>query len=305
MPLPETPMARPPRRRGVALLVLLACAPAFAHDTWFHRDGEGPAGRWTLSLGTGNRFPVLETPLAAESLQQAACRQGDEVPRPLAPLRALDKALQLRTPPAVGGLSCWAQSVPFEIELPPDRIEIYLKEINASAALRQAWSALQARGMPWKERYTKHARIELPGQAASRAAAPGLAMDAVPLGDPTLWRSGDTARFQLLRDGQPLAGFPVELRNERAALGLWGRTDAEGRVQLRLPLPGRWVLRGTDLRLSTTVADTWESRFVTLAFDVGLAGPQAGSSLRSNARSTNQSAAIAAMATEPPTNTSR
>jgi len=209
------------------------------------------AGRWTLLLGTGNHYPVLETPLAAEALQQAACRRRDEAPLPLAPLRAVDKALQLRTPPAAGGLSCWAQSLPFEIELPPQKIAVYLKEINASPAVHAAWTAMHSRGLPWKERYTKHARIELPGTQAARIAAPGLAMDAVPLGDPRGWRRGDSAGFQLLRDGQPLADFAVELRNERAAVGLWLRSDALGRVQVRLPLAGRWVLRGTDLRPSS------------------------------------------------------
>jgi hypothetical protein len=35
-----------------------------------------------------------------------------------------------------------------------------------------------------------------------------------------------------------------------------------------VPLAGHWLLRGTDLRLSDTVPDSWDSRFVTLAFSV-------------------------------------
>jgi hypothetical protein len=297
-------MARPLRLHAVTLL-LLASAPALAHDTWFHREALDGAGRWTLWLGTGNQYPVQETPLAAEALQRAACRRADEAPRPLLPLRALDKALQLRTPPAAGGLSCWAQSLPFEIELAPDKIAIYLKEINASPAVHEAWADMRSRGLAWKERYTKHARIELPGAQATRAAAPGLAMDVVPLGDAAGWRSGDTAAFQLLRDGRPLADLPVELRHERARVGVWRRSDAQGRVTLRLPLAGRWVLRGTNLRPSAERPGTWDSRFVTLAFDVADPPDQNGSSLSSNARSANHSAASTAMAAEPPTNTPR
>ena len=165
--------------------------------------------------------------------------------------------------------------------------------------------ACSSRGLAWKERYTKHARIELPGARAARAAAPGLAMDAVPLGDAAGWRSGDSAGFQLLRDGQPLADFAVELRHERAPVGVWLRTDAQGRVQMRLPLAGRWVLRGTDLRPSSERPGTWDSRFVTLAFDVAASSDQNGSSFSSNARSANHSAASTAMAVEPPTNTPR
>lgn len=300
-------MKRAFRLRCLALL-LIASTPALAHDTWFQPEQADTAGRWTLQLGTGNHYPVLETPLAAEALQTAGCRQRDEAARPLVPLRALDNALRLRTPPAAGGLSCWAQSLPFEIELPPEKIAIYLKEINASPAVLAAWAEMQSRGLPWKERYAKHARIELPGSRAERRAAPGLALDAVPLGDPTGWRRGDSAGFQLLRDGQPLAGFAVELRHQRAPVGLWQRSDAQGRVQVRLPLAGRWVLRGTDLRASNERPGTWDSRFITLAFEVADAAVQPvqnTSSLSSNARSANHSEASTAMTAEPPTNTPR
>jgi hypothetical protein len=297
-------MNRAFRLRSFALL-LVASTPALAHDTWFHREARDASGRWTLSLGTGNQYPVLETPLAVESLQLAACRQADESAQALQPLRALDQALQLRTPPATGGLSCWAQSLPFELELPPDKIAVYLKEIHASPAVHAAWAGMRGRGLPWKERYAKHARIELPGTQARRAAAPGMAMDAVPLGEPAGWRRGDTASFQLLRDGQPLAGLAVEFRHERAPMGFWRITDAQGHVQTRLPLAGRWVLRGTDLRPSSERPGTWDSRFITLAFDVAAPMDQNGSSLSSNALSANHSAASTAMADEPPTNTPR
>ncbi len=297
-------MKRALRLRSFALL-LIASTPALAHDTWFQSEAVDATGRWTLLLGTGNHYPLLETPLAADALQRAGCRQRNEATQPLAPLRASDKALRLRTPPAAGGLSCWAQSLPFEIELPPDKIAIYLKEINASPAVHAAWAGMRARGLPWKERYAKHARIELPGTQAVRGAAPGMAMDAMPLGDPTGWRRGDSAGFQLLRDGQPLADFAVELRHERAPVGLWLRSDAQGRVQTRLPLAGRWVLRGTDLRPSSERPGTWDSRFITLTFDVAAPVDQSTGSLNSNARSANQSAASTAMAAEPPTNTPR
>ena len=79
---------------------------------------------------------------------------------------------------------------------------------------------------------------------------------------------GGEAVFQVLREGRPLAGFNVELVNERSPIGLWHRTDAEGRIRARLPLPGRWLLRGTDLRLSTSDTTRWESQFITYAFEV-------------------------------------
>ena len=79
---------------------------------------------------------------------------------------------------------------------------------------------------------------------------------------------GNEATFLVLRQGQPLADFPVELINERSPIGLWHRSDALGRIRAKLPLPGRWLLRGTDLRLLKADPTRWESQFITYAFDV-------------------------------------
>jgi hypothetical protein len=70
----------------------------------------------------------------------------------------------------------------------------------------------------------------------------------------------------VLRDGRPLAGLAVELRSDLSPIGIWRSTDADGRVELTLPLAARWILRGTDVRPAD--GDRWDSRFVTLAFEV-------------------------------------
>ena len=140
-----------------------------------------------------------------------------------------------------GARSCWVRLVPLPIELAPDKVAIYLREIQAGPELRADWADMQRRGLPWTERYTKHAGINF---------APG-------------------------RDGQPLAGLPVELQSADAAVGIWRRSDAQGRISLPALPAGRWLLRGTDLRRSDAQPDTWDSRFVTLAFDVSGVSPQA------------------------------
>jgi hypothetical protein len=113
----------------------------------------------------------------------------------------------------------------------------------------------------------------------------------------------------VLRDGRPLPDFAVELRGDKLPIGIWRKTNAEGQVQIPAPLPGRWVLRGTDLRLSERESDTWESRFVTLAFEIAADDDeprgQAASSDKPNARSTSQMPATPAINTEPPAITAR
>jgi hypothetical protein len=272
-------MQAPPRAQSILPTVLLALclvAPVQAHDTWFETRPASASGELRLALGTGNRFPLMEFPLGTEQLRLGACRSESAGPLPLAHDGDETRALRLRVAPAAGSgtaLSCWAQTQAFEAELSAPLVAQYLKEIQAPPSVHQAWAEQRARGQRWTERYSKHARIELPDAAGRLAAAvpSGMALDLLLLGGPRPLRAGDSVEFQLLRDGQPLPGQALELHGEHGALGFWRRSDADGRVRFTLPLAGRWVLRGTELRLAESAQVLWDSRFVTLAFEVGAA----------------------------------
>jgi len=255
-------------RRAWMAATLSGCAlGAAAHDTWFEPLAPARAGETRLALGTGDRFPAQETAIDPKYLVRQGCNSSARAG--VGALRAektTATALLLRAP--ASARSCWAQLTPFEITLPADKVAVYLKEINASADLYATWATLQARGLAWNETYTKHARINL-GEVSAQSAAPsGMVMDMLLQAAPGPVRVRDKVVVQVLREGRPLAGLNVELRSELSPLGLWLRTDAEGRVTLQPPLAGRWVLRGTDLALSASRPDAWESRFVTLAFEV-------------------------------------
>lgn len=247
----------------LSALIGLACAgPVSAHDTWF-----APQPGGVLALGTGNRFPVTELAVDDKFFAKRGCLTADGTPTALDKLRFAEKTTLLRAKGAAAAQTCFVQLEPFEIELPPDKIDVYFKEIRPSAAVVAAWADLKARGLPFKERYTKSARIDLGPDASPHTT--GAAMDALRVSPSGALTVGSTAVFQLLQGGKPLPNFAVELVNERSPLGLWHRTDAEGRINARLPLPGRWLLRGTELRLSAGDATTWESQFITYAFEVG------------------------------------
>lgn len=249
----------------LALAVLAATATtAKAHDTWFERLPD-EVGAVRVALGTGNLYPIFDSGIDARYLTVRGCRSGDGAPT--APIRALrNAASSLVLAPPAGAATCWAELSPFTIDLAPDKIGIYLDEIHAGPALRATWADMQARGLGWKEHYTKHARIELgvPGADATPMAI-DLLIDK-PAG--ALPRVGDTLSVRVLRDGKPLAGLPVQLRSEASPLGLWRISDADGRLQVPAITAGRWLLRATDLRLSESRPDEWESRFITLAFQI-------------------------------------
>jgi len=255
---------------------------AWAHDTWFQvRPAASPPALW---LGTGDRFPAFEYRVEFEHLQRHGCAQqaglaarGADAGRPLVPISGpagrLPNALALRLPAAAADAkvrvphSCWASLVPFDIEIEPAKVELYLKEIAAGPALQAAWAAEKAAGRPWRERYVKHARVELGGVSAVPV---GLPLEAV-LSSPSLPKVGEELRFQLLSGGRPLADHPVELVSELSRFGLWRRTDAQGQISLTLPLAGGWLLRSTWLRPPAAPGERWQSDFVTLAFEVAAA----------------------------------
>jgi hypothetical protein len=277
--LPTCTVAR--RWRSALAAATLLAGAAQAHDTWFEALPTPRAGEVSLRLGTGNRFPKHEYTVASALLDRQGCRHGDAPAILMRAGAAGADALPLRAKPAPQGarrgqsaaITCWSQLRPLDVTIDDAKVPLYLDEIAASPALREAWRAMRERGVRWQERYTKHARIELRdarlGGGAAAAARPlPMGMDIVLDGPLERLQVGDTVRFTVLRDGQPLAGQAIELRSHLSPLGLWLRSDAQGRAQVRVPLAGRWLLRGTDLRPSTTDVDRWESRFVTLAFDV-------------------------------------
>ncbi len=302
-----------------AATFVLATGAATAHDTWFEAlsvppGAPGRAGSTLLELGTGNQYPQQETGIAAPFLARQGCRAADPqaataAPLALKALRNTPHALLLQAPPQAA--TCWVQLTPFEVEVAADKVPVYLLDIRATPAIRASWAAMQARGLPWREHYVKHARIEL-GTPSDAAVALDMDLRLETDGQPL--RVGRSVSAQALRDGLPLAGLALELRSATSPVGIWRRTDEQGRISVTAPLPGRWLLRGVDLRVSASDPDRWESRFMTLAFEVapaaltaGMAGvtDQNGSSFKLKARSTSQAAAMAAINSEPPSSTAR
>jgi hypothetical protein len=137
-------------------------------------------------------------------------------------------------------LSCWLELAPVDIEIEPRLVEVYFTEIRTSAANRQP--GLHCRHGPC---LGASAIASSPGSswgrdAGWRGSRPGLDLEIVVLGSKPI-AVGEPLEFQVLRDGRPFAGFPVELVSERSALGIWRESDADGKLRHSLPFAGRWL----------------------------------------------------------------
>lgn len=245
-----------------AALVLFIGGAAHAHDTWFApvAPAAETSGPVALELGTGTRFPLREFPQSAKSVARMGCTdgQGHAVALHVTAEQPHWLTVQADAAPPLG---CWAELHVVDIDLSPEIVQIYLRDIHASDAVRQAWEAQRARGITWHEHYRKSARIEL-GTADRAIREPvGLALEAVVVGDAPV-RAGEPLVLRVLRSGQPLPGFWIEFVSERSPVGIWRQADAQGEVSLALPFAGRWLARGT---LLWPDKDEWRSDFVTLA----------------------------------------
>lgn len=278
--------------RGLApvlpvVLAMLATAAA-AHETWFAPGPDTAAPRPRLALGTGEQYPVQQSSPGLQPPPLAACSLADGRVLPMSVARDTPAALLLDAP-AAGARQCWASVAAHEVTLTAARAAVYLDEIRAPDAVRQAWAARVAQLGPaqalWRERFVKNARIVLAGGAAGPAAEPPagatgatsatsatgasaapplpLPLDILPEALPAA--PGGWLRVQVLRDGQPLPGLNLQVASAGAGLGFWLRSDAQGRAALRLPLGGAWLVRGTELR---TDGDGFASRWATLALEV-------------------------------------
>ncbi len=251
------------RHAYLCFALALATSAVQAHDTWFHAAATKPGAARELHLGTGNRYPVQETGIGAGYLQRQGCR-GDSNEKSMRPMRDAEHALVLQA--NADARSCWAQLMPLDIHIKPDLVAVYLKEIQAPAWAHKTWAEQQAQGLPWKERYTKHARIDF---------GDSLTAEPVPLGMDILRQTlpDGSQRFRLLRGGKPLAGQPMELIPQNSSFGIWRRSDEQGFIHVGTLPAGPWILRGTVLQIAADDPTRWDSDFVTLAFGVSAAPP--------------------------------
>lgn len=266
---------------GAAFACVLAVASpaAGAHDTWLALRETPSPGLATLALSTGKQFPLQESGHTSNGIARSGCVDAAGAALALRPRAEEEKALLLRVRTGRTGalaLSCWIETRPLQVELTPPEIDEYLAEIQAAPDIVARWHALRQQGARWRETYSKTARFEhladaaaaadgLPPGTLARLRQPsGRALEIVLLGEEAV-RVGAPLSAQVLEDGQPVAGLPVQLVSERFPLGFWRRSDARGQLHYpALPFAGRWLLRATRLVPPASAADEWKSRFSTL-----------------------------------------
>jgi uncharacterized GH25 family protein len=257
----------------LALLLLVFSAPAVrGHDFWIEPSAFTPAPgqRVAVRLRVGEHFRGDPVPRYPERIERFAdVGPSGEAPVPGVPNSDPAGFAAFGTP----GLHLLVyDSDHASVELEGEKFEEYLKLEGLEAV-----SALRAKrgqtGDPVKEIYSRCAKSLV---AVGGGAGPGydrslgLALELVPEANPYTLKGGGELPVRLYYGGKPLKGALVmALQKDRPEPKLSARSDAQGRVQLRLDRPGVWLVKAVHMVPAgkETGAD-WESFWASLTFEV-------------------------------------
>jgi Domain of unknown function (DUF4198) len=262
------------RKVGIVIGVVGIAGAALAHDTWIApRAFFAKAGETVVFDATSHdAFPALDFAIAPERIARSGVRLAGRT-QSLVVKRRAAKSLELQAAlPSAGIAVAWLELAPKRLELTPDKVAEYLEDIG-----RHAEAANPPKGR-WRESYRKLMKtVVAVGDASTdgSAAEPvGLALELVPLANPSTLRTGDTLRLRLLKDGRALGGLAVAATHA-GATRRFETTNAEAEVAFTLDRPGPWLFAATDLLRSTKPGLEWESLFATLTLGVEPAAPPA------------------------------
>lgn len=261
------------RRALACLIVLSVVSPAVASDTWLQprRTSVLPGTIAQVELATGTKFPMRNDVVKQDGVGVALARLNGktvELAEPSIDKKSFEYRAALSEP---GIATLWVSLAPRSVELRGKQIKPHLDGIGAPVLVRQAWES--AKGpRPWREVHTRHVktfvRVGRPKDDLSWSQPVGLPLEVVPDKDPTALRAGDDFPVRVLKNGSPVADFPLGIVHEGSTNRVVKQTDATGRAVFRVARSGQWLLRGTELRSSKKPAIDWESDSIALTFEV-------------------------------------
>lgn len=166
-----------------------------------------------------------------------------------------------------------ARTAPNSIELRPDEFLAYLKEEGLTEVIRWRDEHQQA-SKPGRERYTKFAKsLLVSGTPDGFYKEPlRLPIEIVPLQNPYALNAGALLPVRVLFRGKPAPDLQLEAAwagEGGKSVQVIGRTDSDGRIDVRLTKAGRWRLHSLAMeRCADPSAADWESFWASLTFEI-------------------------------------
>jgi uncharacterized GH25 family protein len=258
-------------RACLAFMLALPCAGSlWAHDLWIEPSAfmPAPGTRLAVRLFIGQLFRGDVFPRDPRYLVRfAVIGSGGETPIPGVPDTDPAGFLVAGRP---GLYELVYTSSHAAVELDAAKFEKYLAEegLEKISALR----ARSGRGAAQaKEIYSRCAKSlivvgEDAGSGHDRVL--GLTLELIPEQNPYTLASGQDLPVRLLYRGQPLAGAKIAaVPKDQPARQVAARTDAQGRVRLRLSGAGVWLVKAVHMVAAPPGSGAdWESFWASLTF---------------------------------------
>jgi hypothetical protein len=267
------PLARLAVRPPALTLALLAGAlasPLLAHDFWIEptsfRPEVGATVGVRLMIGQGFRGEALpRNPALIEKFVLVSAGGETEIPgRP-----ADDPAGVVRIT-AAGLQIVGYRSKDSSVSLEAEKFESYLREEGLEAIVAERARRGESQ-KPSRELFSRCAKALLSAGSGTTGydRALGFTLELLPEKNPYALRSGDELPVRLLFQGKPLPGalvvaLPYVTPSEKIAQ----RTDAHGRVRLRLPYGGVWLVKAVHMVPAPAGSGAdWQSLWASLTLE--------------------------------------
>lgn len=265
------------RSFSAALFVL--AVPCFAHDMWIEPAAFTPKAGQIVSLRLFVGQDLLGDPIQRNPAQINQFIVEDAGGRKPVVGRVGGDPAGLVRASAPGLMVVGYRSNHSTLDLPADKFNLYLKEEGLSA-IATARALRNETSSPVRELFSRCAKsLLLSGPAAQSQAdrALGFTLELTAGRNPYLMREGDVLPVQLTYENKPLAGtLVVAMNRDDPSAKVAMRTGADGRVRLRLPRAGMWLVKAVHMIPAAAGSNAnWESFWASLTFELPAATPAA------------------------------
>jgi uncharacterized GH25 family protein len=256
------------------LLVLFPLSLGFlmAHDMWIEPTAflPEPGQIVAVKLRVGQNFAGEPLPRNPTLIRQFVLEDGSGR-KPVIGRTGADPAGYLRVDRA-GLLVLGYHSNPSQVELPAEKFNEYLREegLDTITALR---ASRNQTGLAAHEMFSRCAKSLLlsgsPGREQDDRAL-GFTLELVAEQNPYSMRAGDELSLNLTYEQRPLAGaLVVAMNRQNPPAKVCARSDADGRVRLRLSSGGMWLVKAVHMIPAPAGSDAeWASFWASLTFEL-------------------------------------
>ena len=265
-------------RKGVVLGIALSAAPLLAHDLWIEPSSFSPRPGQVVGLRLRVGVDLQGEPLALiPALVNRFVVDDTSGRRPVAGQPGADPAGALRV--AGPGLHVVGyHSHASRVELAAAQFEAYLAEEGLDA-VTSSRARRHETGAPAREIFFRCAKslvLSGPPDAAQRDRRLGFPLELVAERSPHALSESQDFPVRLTYADRPLAGaLVVALNSLNPAQKQALRTDADGRVQLRLRPGGMWLVKAVHMVPAPAGAGAdWASYWASLTFEATAAGAE-------------------------------